>query len=1064
GDGDLQGGTVTISGLKFKEVKNDAGTIEIPKGPEYDFNDNSGDFADPGLDKAGYTLVWNDEFDGNYGEASVDPNTGLNLDKWAYQLGDGSTDCGNYGWGNSELQAYTKEKKNISVNEDLTGDGVADGFLRITGSYEEKGYVYGNESSKRYTSGRIRTTSPSGELFNLTYGYIEARIALPGTRGAWPAFWMLPESTEIYGGWPVSGELDIMETTAAMINEGKACGTLHWGTPSHVYKGSGYVALDSTLNYFHTYGVDWKPGQITWYFDGKPVYTSTNWESAISGASGSLAFDAPFDQPFYMILNLAIDSGNFGGKDNKANFTGDINMYVDYVRAYQLTEGYADSAVREAQGTLDNWEEYAGIDQIAPILSDNLVATTGGHDDNGAAGSGKWYLSTQTDADAAAEVFTDNNGKVWHKVSVLKAGGKDYSVQLIGHYDAKKGYIYKVSFDAFAAGELVGKSVNCDSKEYATWGTYGIQDFVLQKKATSYFFTVQQTEDFDNCRIEFNLGGAGTGDVYISNVKVEIADPALMGESETGRNPLADGNLVYNSTFDQGNHKLGYWNAGYKTTVTVPRYTTKALAPDDVRVIDIASKNNYEAIRDGVKYYERRANISAEAGIAPVLYQAGITMAADEYTVNFDLYSETATAVKVSLVDASGAETVSKTVSYDPSEGLRNITVSLNAERDLGEGILKFTFAKGTTVQLDNVTMYGKHQGPSIDEKPVGGEKEITWRGDNGGGGELPLDKDGDALKLSNIVSGGNWYSPQIGSSNFAVSAGVKYRFSYKYKTDLTKHKYIVQQNGGSWIPVTDVIEVTTDVTTADEDGFYSYVTEFVSNVTLSDCHLNFGFGDSGANGNYFLFKDVELSIVKAEVPVGEASDDEVDDSLFENDNETASAEENNGNEGTTPVSGGSSAPAGGNTAPAGENTAPAAGGSDNTPAANTPAANPGNTPSGRQSRVTTERPGRDEQDNTETEDEEAETETETENGDEVIEDENAPLADAPATEEKTEESEEPEQASEPEESIADEEVALAASVSEEKSAPYGALIAVIGVIAALCAGAYAFFRFRKKA
>ncbi|MCR5256293.1 MAG: glycoside hydrolase family 16 protein [Acetatifactor sp.] len=883
-------GVVTIENISGIDVVNP----ETAKGNEYNFDDPSGDCADPGLDKEGYTLIWNDEFDGNYGSDNVDANTGLDLDKWAYQLGDGTTDCGNTGWGNQELQAYTNRSKNIAVNEDLTGDGNADGLLRITGSYEQNGYVYGNESKKNYTSGRIRTTSHTQELFNTTYGYIEARISMPGTQGAWPAFWMLPQSTSIYGGWPVSGELDIMETTAAMINAGKACGTLHWGTPSHVYKGSGYVALDSELTYFHTYGVDWQPGKITWYFDGEPVYTSTNWESAFSGASGSLSFDAPFDQPFYILLNLAIDSGNFGGSANKANFQDDINMYVDYVRAYQLTEGYNDSVVREAQGTTDNWEDFAGVNQIADITADNLVASTGGHDDNSAIGTAKWYLSTQSDANASAEVYTDENGKVWDKVSISQAGSNDYSVQLIGHYDAKNGYVYKVSFDAFAEGDIVGKNVNCDSKEYAGWSTYGVQAFSLQSEPTSYSYTFQQTENFDNCRIEFNIGAAGLGNVYISNVKVEIVDPALLGTSEAGRQPLADGNMIYNSSFDQGNHKLGFWTPGEGTTVVVPRYTTEKLADSDVKVIDVASKTNYEGLADGVKYYERRAQISAKEGVAPSIMQKDIPMTADTYTINFDLYSKEDTAVKVAIYSQNGdelnAELVSKAASYSAADGVKSYTFVLTTDEDLEKGAVVFKFAKGTSVQLDNVTMTGENQASAFDENPV--NDDTTWNGDNGAGTTLELITEADgAKKLAGITSGGTWYSPQIGSSNFAVVSGVEYKLSFKYKTDLSKFKYIIQQAGGSWTVVRDVTEVVADAN-ADTDGYSYYELEFVSPVTLTDCHVNFGFGDSGASNGYFVFKDVNMSMVKGTVEGGSDNSEEgIDDDQFIDD-ETAPVEE----------------------------------------------------------------------------------------------------------------------------------------------------------------------------
>ncbi len=102
--------TITISGLTLKGKESGYVKVEEPsdeKGPEYDFTateDNAAnDNADPGDTKEGYDLIWADEFDGNYDGANVDEVTGLNLDNWAYQLGDGSTDCGNQGWGNKEL-------------------------------------------------------------------------------------------------------------------------------------------------------------------------------------------------------------------------------------------------------------------------------------------------------------------------------------------------------------------------------------------------------------------------------------------------------------------------------------------------------------------------------------------------------------------------------------------------------------------------------------------------------------------------------------------------------------------------------------------------------------------------------------------------------------------------------------------------------------------------------------------------------------------------------------------------------------------------------------------------
>jgi len=583
------------------------------KGAEYDFTkDNSAyDYADPGKNKAGYDLVWSDEFDGNYGNAKVDANTGLNLDNWSYQLGDG-TEVGNPGWGNSEKQSYTSNNKNIAVNEDLNGDGHGDGMLRLTASYEENGYKNGSETEKDYTSARIRTTSRTNKaLFTTTYGYIESRMALPATKGAWPAFWMLPQSTDIYGNWPVSGEIDIMETCGAFKEGGnnKACGTLHWGAPEHVYKGSGYVDLKSDYNYFHTYAIDWEPGKITWYYDGVAVNTLQNWESMISGSTDSLSYDAPFDMPFYILLNLAVDSGQFGGDVNRATFHDDINMYVDYVRAYQKTKGYAESVDRTASDNAKtDWDEYEGVNQIADVTASSLDAN-GFASDNDSDAS-KWYLSynaNNTGGKATLDSFKDDSGKTWAKVGISEAGSQDYSVQLIGHYNAKAGYVYKVSFDAYADGNMVGKSVNTDSKEWAGWSTNGIQSYELSSTPQHVAFTFEQKSDFEKCRIEFNLGSKATGNVYISNVKVEIVNPESIN-GDAGRKPLSNGDVIYNGTFDQGSVHVGGWVAAEGTSLSVPRYTIEKIADSDVSVVDTASTlNKFENLNNGgVKYYVRR--------------------------------------------------------------------------------------------------------------------------------------------------------------------------------------------------------------------------------------------------------------------------------------------------------------------------------------------------------------------------------------------------------------------------------------------------------------------------
>lgn len=894
-------GTLTVENLRIKDQDGNyltlsGGSASGSKGLEYDFDAEDNylyDYADPGTSKDGYQLIWTDEFDGDY-TGSVDPATGLDLDNWAYQYGDGTTDCGNYGWGNNELECYTDSSKNISVNEDLNGDGQGEGLLRITASYEENGYTYKGESQKSYTSARIRSTTATDALFNTTYGYIESRISLPQTPGAWPAFWMLPQSTDIYGGWPVSGEIDILETTGTQAD--KACSTLHWGVPGHVYKGSGYVPLSSDIRYFHTYAVDWEPGRISFYYDGVEIYTSSDWSSTIPGASDSLSFDAPFDMPFYMILNLAVDSGQFGGSDNKASFHDDINMYVDYVRVYQKNEGYPDTIAKTAdENSRDDWEQYDGVNQIADLNGETLDAAGGGHDDNKAKDSGKWYLSNQSDATASASIVTDDEGTQWAKVDVKSQGSQDYGVQLIGHYNARKGYVYRVSFDSYAEGSLVGKQVNCDSKEYAGWSTYGIQTFTLSSEPKTTSFIFEQKENFDNCRIEFNIGGQATGTVYISNVKVEIVDPALIGKTDSNgtHGVMADGNYIYNGTFDQGTDHTGYWSVTSGTTLIVPRYTKEALASNDVKVKDVASMSNYENIEGGMKYYERRAQISAD-GHSPSIYQPGLKMGADTYTVGLDLYSETDTAVKVSAYTVAvlddgrvvlDKEIASAKASYKKGDGVRRLSLSFVTKEDIENGALVITFANGTSVQIDNVSMKGQNTDLGYDENPV--NDKITWTGDSGAGVAIPVERDADGVySMSGIKSGATWYSPQIGSSNFSVVSGLKYKFSMKFKMEGTSNntfEYIVQENGGSWTVVQDIVKVDSKDLTKDADGFYIYETVFTSGASLDDCHLNFGFGHSAATGDLtFYFKDVSLDLVKETSDPSESDNDaDVDDGIF---------------------------------------------------------------------------------------------------------------------------------------------------------------------------------------
>jgi beta-glucanase (GH16 family) len=261
-------------------------------------------------------LVWSDEFDGST----------LNSANWSYEIGD-ACDQGFCGWGNNELQYYRSQ--NTSVK---------DGFLTITARKESFG-------SRQYTSSRIRTKN----LVDIKYGRIEARMKMPIGRGIWPAFWMLP-TENIYGGWPKSGEIDIMEYLGHEPQ--KIHGTLHYGqdSPNNRSTSASFTTNGKGFNEdFHDYAIEWNATSIKWYIDGYLYSTKTTQD-----LGGSFW---PFIQKFHLLLNLAVGGNWPGSPDFSTVFPQEY--IVDYVRVYDLVDqpylsGNQSAESGSAQGYLIN--------------------------------------------------------------------------------------------------------------------------------------------------------------------------------------------------------------------------------------------------------------------------------------------------------------------------------------------------------------------------------------------------------------------------------------------------------------------------------------------------------------------------------------------------------------------------------------------------------------------------------------------------------------------------------------------------------------------------------------
>jgi len=239
-------------------------------------------------------LLWSDEFEG----------TALDLSKWETVIGNG---CPNLcGFGNQELQYYTDDPQNLQVK---------DGILTITAlndSIADSGYT----SAKLITKGKA----------SWKYGRMEVRARIPAGRGNWPAIWMLPEENK-YGGWPRSGEIDIMEHVG--YDQGTLWGTIHTQSFNHIKQTekNDSVSVPDISDEFHVYAVEWRADRIDWYLDDQRYHTFKN--------TGDGPDDWPFDQPFYMIINLAV-GGTWGGKQGIANDIFPNRLEIDYVRVYDL--------------------------------------------------------------------------------------------------------------------------------------------------------------------------------------------------------------------------------------------------------------------------------------------------------------------------------------------------------------------------------------------------------------------------------------------------------------------------------------------------------------------------------------------------------------------------------------------------------------------------------------------------------------------------------------------------------------------------------------------------------
>ena len=415
----------------------------------------------------GYELLWNDEFDG----------TEVNTDIWNYELHEP-------GWVNQELQEYTDSKDNVYLE-----DGNL--IIKAIKTTDDTG-------STSYTSGRMTTQNKQDFL----YGKVVIRAKVPEGQGLWPALWMMPTDENLYGQWPKCGEIDIMEVLGHQVNT--AYGTVHCGEPYKQQQGSVVLDEGTFASDYHEFSVEWEPGEMRFYIDGILYHTVNDWFTAVEGEAEK-PYPAPFNQNFYLILNMAVGGTWPGNPDETTNFDN-AELAVDYVRVYQKPEYDTNvtKPVKEVR-TLAAGESYLANGDFSESM-DTSDAWTFLLAQNGAGSAeikdGMMVISTQDDGDV------------------------DYSVQLVqGNLPLEKGGNYQVSFEAKASDAR--DMIVCVSAPDNGWIRYLADTKVsltTDWQTYSYNFVMEGSND-PNGRFEFNMGNQNSiGEINIKNVVFEKID------------------------------------------------------------------------------------------------------------------------------------------------------------------------------------------------------------------------------------------------------------------------------------------------------------------------------------------------------------------------------------------------------------------------------------------------------------------------------------------------------------------------------------------------------------
>lgn len=289
------------------------------------------------------------------------------------------------------------------------------------------------------------------------------------------------------------------------------------------------MKVTESIDQFHVYSLEWEPGALRWYVDGNLFHQENNWFARAAGAKEDFPYPAPFDEEFYILLNMAL-GGNFDGGVVPSADDLPATMYVDYVRVYDKEGGYDENvskpklAIDEAASAqyvkVDDFD-YSYIQDINfdTINEDRMIIRKMDTSSN------NWYFLALSDFGGMATLEKgEEDGFSYVSVDVISKGNQNYSVQLIQHFPAVRGYTYEVSYDAKSESgrPVILKFGGDDDNGWAIYAGEFQDEISTEWQHYSQTFTMMSASDPET-RLEFNLGSA-TGEVKIANVKITITE------------------------------------------------------------------------------------------------------------------------------------------------------------------------------------------------------------------------------------------------------------------------------------------------------------------------------------------------------------------------------------------------------------------------------------------------------------------------------------------------------------------------------------------------------------